>query len=209
MSEMLYGGAGQFRAFKLGTTGSPASAYEIQDPAGVVTTDVADYSLLMSGYIEDSNLQPQADGSFKGTINNYDVAEAIIDALNALAKKPNTAAGTTPAAIKMEHGTERGGSSSSERPLILWQSYGPKNSGNTKRLMHYGVGRLGMDSGQIQYKDGQWIKPGLSLESVAAEFDVVIAQTLWDPALVSATVGSITVPQYSHYERKYLNKGTA
>ena len=209
MSDMLYGGAGQFRGFKVGTTGSPASAYEIQDPAGVATTDTADYIILMSGYIEDSNLQPQADGTFKGTINNYDVAEEIIDALNTLAKKPAVAAGTAPAAIKMEHGIERGGSSSSERPLVFWQSYGPKNSSNTKRLMHYGLGRVGMDSGQIQFKDGQWIKPGLNLESVAAEFTLAIAQTLWDPALVSATVGALTVAQYSHFERKYLLKGTA
>jgi hypothetical protein len=205
-ADMLYGGAGLFLCHRVGIV---SSAYQIQEPTGTTaTTAVADAILRMEGYIEDSNLQPQADGTFKGAITNYDVAEAIIDALNTLAKKPNTAGGTAPAAVKMEHGVERGGSSASERPLVFWHSYGPKNSANTKRLMHWGLGRIGMDSGQIQFKDGQWIKPGISLESIAAEYALSIAVGLWEPTLVGA-VGTLTVPQYSHYERKYILQGTA
>jgi hypothetical protein len=210
-ADMLYGGAGLFLCYRLGVV---SNAYQIQNASGAgAATGIADAILRTEGYIEESNLSPQGDGTFKGTINNYDVAEEIIDALNILAKKPNTAGGTAPAAIKMEHGVERGGSSSSERPLVFWQSYGPKNSANTKRLMHWGIGRIGMDSGQIVFKDGQWIKPVINLESVSAEYTLNIPDpattNLWEPTLVGTAVGALTVPQYSHFERKYLVKGTA
>lgn len=212
MAEMLYGGAGHFRAYRLKkNTNTPPDGYLIVQADGTTAaTTYAHVSLVMDGYIEESNLAPQSDGTFKGTINNYDVADAIIDALNIFAKKPAAAAGTAPAGVFMEHGVEQGGSEGTLAPLFLWMSAGPKNGANTMRLTHWGIARADLNSGAIVFKNGQWIKPVLSINSIAAEWALTIPTALWGTLLWDGTtIGSITVPQYAHYMRDFLAKGTA
>lgn len=208
MAEMLYGGGGYFAAFRL-KTNAGATAYEIMQADGTTAaTTAAHASLIVEGYLEQSQLQPQSDGTMKITLDNYDVAEAITEALNTVAKKPNTSAGTAPAGVFMEHGIEKGGSAGSTVPTLLYTSAGPINEAATKRLSIYGVAKADMSSGPIIYKNGQWIKPTITLNGMASEYALPITpaalwkSTYWD----TVTIGTVTIPQYSNYEREWLVK---
>lgn len=205
MADMLYGGASHLRGYRM-KRNAGGTAYELVQADGTTAATLASHaSLILDGYIEESNIAPASDGTFKVTLQNYDISETIIDWLNTFAKKPAVSAGTAPAAVFMEHGVERGGSEASDVPLMLWISAGPLNAAATHRLTHWGVARADLASGAIVYKNGQWIKTPITLNSVAAEFELAIPADMFVTTHWGA-VGSLTVPQYEHYMRDYLVK---
>jgi hypothetical protein len=205
MADMLYGGAGLLHCYRVEKSGS---AYVIKTPDGSGTAaDTDDVALALAGFIEQTQLQPQSDGTFKVVLDNYDVAEEVIDWLNTWAKKSGSSGGTAPAGVKMEHGIEQGAGGGATDKWILWISYGPLNAAGTKRLMHYGLATADMSSGAITFKDGQWIKPVITLNSVSAEYALSIIAALFAPTMLNAaTIGTQTVALNSHYEREYLAK---
>jgi hypothetical protein len=209
MADMLYSGAGLFLGFRLGIV---SGAYQIQTPSGSgAATDYNDAIIRVDGYIEQSQLIPDSNGGIKATLDNYDISQEIIDALNKVAKKAGVSAGTTPAAVVMETGVSRGGSGGSSGLIdIFWQSYGPLNAAATKHLMHWGVGNFDLNSGPIIYKNGQWIKPVITLNGKNAEYALSIDPLFWDPTVLKTSgtgnVGTLSVPQFSPYERDYLVK---
>lgn len=198
--EMLYGGAGLALAYRIGIV---SGAYQIQKPDGSgPATSLSDYALKLEGYVEQTQCVPQSDGSMKVTFDNYDVSSAIIGFLNRFAKKLG-AGGKLPPAVAMEHGVSRGGSSAATQPLMLWQVYGALNAAETDRLCHWGIGMADLSSGPIIQKDGQWIKPIITVNGQIAEYALSIPADLWDDRFVDLAA-AVTVPQYSPYEREYL-----
>lgn len=210
MADLLYGGQALLYLYRVDKTGG---AYVIHEADGTtVATDTTGAVLAVADYIEQTQLVPASDGTMKVTVDNYDVSEEVVDFLNSFGKASTTSAGTAPPPFKNEAGIEKGSSGGSSDKYILWVSYGPLNSAGTKMLMHWGLATLDMSSGQIVFKDGQWIKPVLILNSISAEYDLTVPVALFDGTKIKITgTGAITttdteVSQYNHYMRKYLAK---
>lgn len=207
--SMTYGGPGLTYIFRLKIV---SGAYTIVQIDGTTAaTTLAHASMVLSGYTEQTAINPQADGSMKIVLDNYDATNPVILGLNALAKLPNAGGGTAPAGVAMEHGTTRGGSAATSIPDVLYIPYGGVEPIDTplKRLMHLGVGNLDMSSGSITLNNGSWVKPAVLINGKKAEYELTVPEELFDGDYLKLGVGGIgdqVIPQYSPYERNYLLK---
>lgn len=205
MGEMLFGGACRTDFYRLRIN---SGAYEIRNLANsAAVTDTTGIALSVEGYTEQTALQYQSDGTIKGVLDNYNVTAAMNTSLKTLARKPATAAGNTPTAIAMEHGIKKGGSDAISVPDLLFITYGPSGEGATKRWMHWGVCNLDMSSGAPTYKDGQWIKPVITFNGKAAEYELTIPEELFEGTLVklgSGGIGDQVLAQYQNFASEWL-----
>lgn len=185
------------------------TAYEIVQPTGTTLAATEADAVHIITELEQSQLQPQDDGTFQIVLDNHDATPEFFDNLiNPYARAVSGSTGTAPAAWKRQDGKERDGSVSASGDLLLAIPYGPLNSATT-RLMYIALGGLAKSSGGAVYKDGEWIKPGVTFKSVGADFDLTILEDLFDGALLKLGVGGIgnqVIPQYGHFITESLLK---
>lgn len=212
MADPIYlaGGGGLFRAFRIGkVTTSGVTSYQIQKADGsAAATATTDAALTLVGSYDQVSMTPDSNGAMKINVSNYDVSSLIIAYLNTFAKDTAQTASAAPPSFINDVGAPQGpgaAGSVGSRPLMFYQVYGPPGIGDDDgtRLMTWGIAGADMSSGPIVYKAGQLIKPDIIMNGVKAEFPCPIATALWDTGYLGS-VGSLTVPQFSPYERDYL-----
>ncbi len=160
--------------------------------------------------IEQTQIQPQDDTTFKLALTHYDCSEDFVtNVLNVYAKAYGSAGGPKPATWWKENGTQRGAATSTDKLLLVIHYGNDEPNGAGKVLVHASVLVLAKSSGGVTYQAGQWLKPAYSGSSVAPTAETTLLEEIFDPAIIKAGAGGIgdqILRANEHYLREYLKK---
>ena len=190
----LGGGKNKWPAFLVKDSGT---AYAIRNADDTAVAALPADSVINFTQIEEAKLSPQADGTLKGVITQYDDS-AEFDAF--LDEYASVSAGTAGLPeVKFIDGAKIGGTASSGG-YILMIAYGPKNPADSKRKMRVGVYTVATTSGDEDYKDGSYLKPSLEINSIKLAYDLVIPKELFDSSFVTVSA-DVTISAGKGFKR--------
>lgn len=197
---MLSGGYNSWRVFRVHDTGS---AYQIQKADGSAVADALTDTVFNFTKMEDNKLTPKTDGSLEVDLTQYDDLEGFDTFLDAWATPVE---GTSQKEVKFIDGSSSLSSGSTDCLLLI--AAGPIDvTNNSKRKTRIVLLDINKDSGAEQYKDGEYIKPGVKATSRKAKYALTIPEILFDPVVWktgSGGIGAQTLPIGKHFKRVWL-----
>lgn len=177
---MLSGGQSKAVFYRVSDTGT-AYAIKQLDGATDATTD-ADASLTLLNEIENTQINPQEDGTLQVVWDNYQDDDALNTFLNTVAMP--AASSSRLQEWYNEKGVKKGGSSSDNLVLVI--IYGAYDSANDKYKMHYVLGVISPTSGSTNQASDQYSKPSLQLDGRHGDYSLTIPVGLQDDAILTA-----------------------
>lgn len=175
--------------------GSSLYIYQIKKVAGVWTvvqggtetaaTGTGD-ALIHMDKIEQTQLQPQDDGTLNINLDQYKDDSQFSTFLKNYVWKAGAAATALPK-ITLENGIVQGGSSASG--MFLAVSHGPVHPTDGRKV-HVGVGSVAKSSGGSTFKADSYTKPGWSFVGSTIDDDLEIVKALFDAALVDTATAT-------------------
>lgn len=197
---MLSGGVNKWSLYRVHDDGTQYIIQLADGSGAAVDTTSAVITLTK---LEQAKLTPQTDGSLKGVFDQYDDTQSFDTFLKEWA---TPASGTTAKEIKFIDGSSSNSSSSDDCLLMI--CYGPKDPSNTnKRKCRVFLADVSKDSGDETYKDGEYIKPSLTITTRKTAYALTIPEALFDGAAVKVGVGGIgpqTLAIETHHDRLWL-----
>lgn len=176
------GGQGVHYFFRIDVEDSGGSkAYVPQVPGGGAAAAAKTDAAIVLRLIENSDPQPQEDGTLKVAMSNYQDDEEFSDFLRTFAYAVTSGTTTLPDVV-LENGSKlskAGGGS-----LVGHVYYGILNEEDDKIKVYYSVGRIAKTSGATSYKATDWSKPSVEYQSITAAYDATFLQALLDDEIV-------------------------
>lgn len=198
---MLSGGYNNWLLYRVTDTGS---AYAIKTADGSAVADATDDVVIALTKMEDVKLSPKTDGSLEGTFTQYQDDAAFDTFLDNWATPTE---GTTSKEVKFIDGTSSVSSGSTDALLLI--AIGPVDAGNNSlRKTYMALVDVAKDSGEVQFKDGEYLKPSLKVTSRKPKYDLSIAEALFPAAAYKTGAGGIGAQTLSSTGGKHFKRAS-
>lgn len=198
------GGASRTDFFRLKVNDAKTGYDVLQGLTDVVASPATVSHIAWSGVlVKGTSMEPQADGTMKGSIEQYDAGESIVDFLNKVAKPATT---KSKPEIKFENGDKYGGASGTGG-LVLAVSYlfhdDDDNPANVFVTMS--IGRIAPTSGS-QKSDGEnYISLSCEFNSIPAAYTLSIPAACFQSTVVTQAT-PISFTKGKGFLRQYMTK---